>query len=205
MILGARQTLTATLPFLISLLHTASAAHFYDPNSLRAFDAAQTPEQLALLFTSDPDLKANLSSDSSLSTIPTTAQDDAPVLDTFAKRAGSCGNYNACTALGASSLCCSPQQVCSADVLGHVGCCPLNAACTGTIPSTAGATGVVAASTTTTQTTTSLAGVVLSTTTTAASTPTGGFVIAGSSTVVVFGTSAAQAVKVVSLNGLLLA
>lgn len=41
--------------------------------------------------------------------------------------------YAACDNLNAPGLCCRTNQVCSADAANHVACCPLNAACTGTI------------------------------------------------------------------------
>lgn len=41
--------------------------------------------------------------------------------------------YAACIDIGAPGLCCRTNQVCSADAANNVACCPLNAACTGTI------------------------------------------------------------------------
>ncbi|KAF2198891.1 hypothetical protein GQ43DRAFT_442951 [Delitschia confertaspora ATCC 74209] len=50
------------------------------------------------------------------------------------KRQSTCTKgYNACAYIGASGLCCKSDTVCSADAAGHVACCPLRAACTGTI------------------------------------------------------------------------
>ncbi|KAL1586915.1 hypothetical protein WHR41_04216 [Cladosporium halotolerans] len=51
--------------------------------------------------------------------------------------------YNSCGNIGAPDLCCSPSARCSADMAGHVACCPQGAACTGTIggAATAGSTG----------------------------------------------------------------
>lgn len=49
-------------------------------------------------------------------------------------RAGNCASSgNSCSSLGAPSLCCPSQSVCSLDPLNNVACCPQNAACTGTI------------------------------------------------------------------------
>ncbi|KAM3419310.1 hypothetical protein BST61_g5245 [Cercospora zeina] len=41
--------------------------------------------------------------------------------------------FRSCANLGAPSLCCMSNAVCSADYAGHVACCPSGAACTGTI------------------------------------------------------------------------
>ncbi|KAM0723038.1 hypothetical protein Q7P37_001237 [Cladosporium fusiforme] len=50
--------------------------------------------------------------------------------------------YNNCENIGAPGLCCSPSARCSADAAGHVACCRLGAACTGSIAgaATAGST-----------------------------------------------------------------
>lgn len=50
--------------------------------------------------------------------------------------------YNNCSNIGAPGLCCSPSARCQADNAGHVACCPLGAACTGSIggAATAGST-----------------------------------------------------------------
>lgn len=42
-------------------------------------------------------------------------------------------DFNSCANLGAPSLCCMTDSICSADQAGHVACCPSGAACTGTI------------------------------------------------------------------------
>ncbi|KAK8166608.1 hypothetical protein IWX90DRAFT_414988 [Phyllosticta citrichinensis] len=42
-------------------------------------------------------------------------------------------SYSACAALGAPGLCCRRNTNCALDQAGHVACCPVNAACTGTI------------------------------------------------------------------------
>lgn len=42
-------------------------------------------------------------------------------------------SYSACAALGAPGLCCRRNTNCAVDQAGHVACCPVNAACTGTI------------------------------------------------------------------------
>ena len=41
--------------------------------------------------------------------------------------------YSQCTQAGAPGLCCPTSAICSADKSGNVGCCPLGAACTGSI------------------------------------------------------------------------
>lgn len=107
------------------------------------------------------------------------------------KRQNACGNYRSCSTLGAPSLCCPKSALCSADSLGNVGCCPTGYACAGTIPTTNGVVATAAAATTTTQTAYTTA--VITTTTEAADTATsgGGFVLAGSSTVAILGTSGA--------------
>ncbi len=97
-----------------------------------------------------------------------------------------CGtSYSPCAALNAPGLCCTTAAICSADNVGNVACCPLGAACTGTVGAYANtATGVGYYTTaTTTQ------GYVLAITTdvvvasnTAA---TGGFIAAAGSTVAV--------------------
>lgn len=49
-------------------------------------------------------------------------------------RAGNCASSGtSCSSLGAPSLCCPSQSVCTLDPLNNVACCPHNAACTGTI------------------------------------------------------------------------
>jgi hypothetical protein len=59
------------------------------------------------------------------------------------------GGYSNCGALGNSGACCPTNQVCARDAAGNVACCPLRAACTGTIggtgtgPSTGTSTGPV--------------------------------------------------------------
>lgn len=40
-----------------------------------------------------------------------------------------------CANLGASDLCCKKSTSCAVDQAGHIACCPLNAACTGTLDS----------------------------------------------------------------------
>ncbi|KIV78817.1 hypothetical protein PV11_06426 [Exophiala sideris] len=76
------------------------------------------------------------------------------------KRSGCGSGYNACSGLGASSICCPTGTNCALDDAGHVACCPTNAKCTGTIGGTA--TAVATSSTTSTTspatTTTGVAG-----------------------------------------------
>ncbi|EMF16753.1 uncharacterized protein SEPMUDRAFT_129635 [Sphaerulina musiva SO2202] len=120
-------------------------------------------------------------------------------------------NFRSCSNLGAPSLCCISNAVCSADTAGHVACCPSGAACTGTIAGviTAGTvnsngalvtgttSGALAATGLTTPTTTSLQmyttsasnGLVLASSTTDTAGD-GGFIVAGTSTVATPGSAA---------------
>ncbi|KAF2472275.1 uncharacterized protein BDR25DRAFT_19905 [Lindgomyces ingoldianus] len=61
-------------------------------------------------------------------------------LELLKRQTGCASGYNACSGLGAPGLCCRSGSVCSADAAGHVACCPLNAACTGTIAPVGGGT-----------------------------------------------------------------
>lgn len=76
--------------------------------------------------------------------IPLAIQDNSTIAATdelnadLLRRQGSGSNecdsgYAACINLGAPGLCCRTNQVCSADAANNVACCPLGAACTGTI------------------------------------------------------------------------
>lgn len=177
-------------------INTAYAANFLDLNSLRAFSAANTPEELSVLSLnqSPPNITSAVDEPSLNPSYAFSAskdqgsQQDAESEVSLHERDGDCGSYNSCSSLGAPSLCCAPNQICSADTLGRVGCCPLGAACTGTIP---GAGGVVASTTTSEGSGTTRPA---TTTTTSTTSPTdGGFVIAGSSTVAVFGQGSSNA------------
>lgn len=132
--------------------------------------------------------------------------------------------FNSCANLGAPSLCCMSDAVCSADSAGSVACCPSGAACTGTIggiitggtvdPS-GGLVGVgstatgVSASTTNFQfasSTSSGDGLVAATTPSTVATDgggdattSGGFILNGGQTVATPG-AAARAVQVVSIS-----
>lgn len=64
---------------------------------------------------------------------------------------GCATGYAGCGNLNAPGLCCRTNQVCSADAAGHVACCPLNAACTGTIQPVGAPSTVPFATATTTQ------------------------------------------------------
>jgi hypothetical protein len=59
--------------------------------------------------------------------------DTLPAGELLKRQSGCASGYNACAGIGAPGLCCGSDSVCSADAAGHVACCPLNAACTGTI------------------------------------------------------------------------
>lgn len=211
--LPAARAPLALLSILTALaLPTASTVHLADLNSLQAFLPATSTEELSIL--SPGHISGNLTStdlqttNTPLNSSPPPSapnnnnddDDDSNSPDPLLKRDGSCGSYNSCSTLGAPSLCCAPNRICSADALGRVGCCPSGAACTGTIP---GAGGVVPTSSSafagysTTSVTTATS---VPATTTVAQTEGGGFIIAGSSTVAVFGqgTNAAGSVQVVS-------
>lgn len=76
----------------------------------------------------------------------TEGNDTAPQNELVRRQSNGCvSGYNSCANLGAAGLCCRSDSVCSADAAGHVACCPLNAACTGTI----GGVGVTATTTST--------------------------------------------------------
>lgn len=127
-------------------------------------------------------------------------------------------NFRSCANLGAPSLCCLSNAVCSADSAGHVACCPSGAACTGTIAGviTAGtlnsngalvtgtsSNGLATTSATTTTsfqmyTSSASNGLILATSTGDAATNSG-FVIAGSSTVATPGSGGMRRVEIVSL------
>lgn len=98
-------------------------------------------------------------------TLPTPT--DSPANDLFRRQlnpTACASSYRNCAGLGAPGLCCAQNAVCSADFAGHVACCPVGAACTGTIGAITGSAsglssatgsstsgGFVFASTTTTQ------------------------------------------------------
>lgn len=63
------------------------------------------------------------------------------------QQTGCASGYAACANLNAPGLCCRTNQVCSADQANHVACCPINAACTGTIAPVGGITASVASTT----------------------------------------------------------
>ncbi|KAF2793340.1 hypothetical protein K505DRAFT_375416 [Melanomma pulvis-pyrius CBS 109.77] len=71
-----------------------------------------------------------------LESSPATNNDTIAVeegLELVKRQTGCATGYAGCSNIGAPGLCCRTNQVCSADAVGHVACCPLNAACTGTI------------------------------------------------------------------------
>lgn len=55
------------------------------------------------------------------------------------RRDGNCGSGISCAGMGDKASCCMSKSHCAVDEAGHVGCCPQNAVCTGTIGG--GATG----------------------------------------------------------------
>lgn len=189
--------------FALLAIHTASAQTFLDLNSLQAFMPATTANDLSIL---SPD-QSPLNGTSTTSAIspnpaytfsnsetktPSQYQDPNPRLDTnspstpLAKRQNSCGTFNSCANEGAPSLCCPTNQVCSADSLGRVGCCPSGAACTGQIP---GAGGVVATATSLQSGGYTITSTAVTTTAETTVTGSGGFVLAGTETVAVLGSS----------------
>lgn len=133
--------------------------------------------------------------------------------------------FDSCANLGAPSLCCVSDAVCSADTAGSVACCPSGAACTGTIggiitggtvDASGGLVGVgstatgVSASTTGFQfasTTTNGGGLVAATSPSTvgmedggSETTSGGFIVNGGQTVATPG-AGARAVEIVSADG----
>lgn len=77
---------------------------------------------------------------------PTPTQDNGTSATTtgahfelFKRQLGCASGYAGCGNLNAPGLCCRTNQVCSADAVGNIACCPLNAACTGTIRPVTGA------------------------------------------------------------------
>ncbi|KAF2761920.1 hypothetical protein EJ05DRAFT_189099 [Pseudovirgaria hyperparasitica] len=59
--------------------------------------------------------------------------DISPMRELLRRQNGCDSGYTNCGNLGAAGACCRPNQVCSADSQGHVGCCPIGAACTGSL------------------------------------------------------------------------
>lgn len=60
----------------------------------------------------------------------------SPKGNSLIKRQGCASGYAACSALGASGICCPNDTVCARDQNGNVACCPTNAVCTGVISGT---------------------------------------------------------------------
>jgi hypothetical protein len=76
--------------------------------------------------------------DASIGDIQSDHNDTQHAIELLKRQGGCSSGYTNCFNLGAPGLCCKPESVCSADSAGHVGCCPVGAACTGLI---GGATG----------------------------------------------------------------
>lgn len=91
--------------------------------------------------------------------------DTAVAIELVKRQSGCASGYSNCAGIGAPGSCCkSNSQVCSADSSGHVGCCPVGAACTGTIAgATAGQSVVTTGITTTTGTATTTGGFIIGT------------------------------------------
>ena len=136
------------------------------------------------------------------------------------RQSSGCPNsFKSCSNLGAPSLCCMSNAVCSADNAGHVACCPSGAVCTGTIggvitAGTLNSNGALATATsnnglaTTGATTTTSFQMYTSATSNSnglvQASATGdvtnsGFVIAGSSTVATVGSDGMRRAEIVSL------
>ena len=64
-------------------------------------------------------------------------------LELFRRQNACQAGYNACTNLGAASVCCSTNAICTPDAANMVACCPSGASCTGTL----GASGSMATTT----------------------------------------------------------
>ncbi|KAF2255734.1 hypothetical protein BU26DRAFT_545278 [Trematosphaeria pertusa] len=71
-------------------------------------------------------------------------------LELLKRQTGCASGYAACNNLNEPGLCCRTSQVCSADAAGHVACCPLGSACTGTIEPVQQQTAPVSVTSTTT-------------------------------------------------------
>ena len=56
------------------------------------------------------------------------------------RRDGNCGTGVSCADMGDKGFCCMSKAHCAVDEAGHVGCCPQNAVCTGTVGGGAAAT-----------------------------------------------------------------
>ncbi|CAI6248553.1 unnamed protein product [Periconia digitata] len=55
-------------------------------------------------------------------------------LDLLRRQESNCASgYSVCTSINRPDICCRTNQVCSADRAGNAACCPIGAACTGTI------------------------------------------------------------------------
>ena len=93
-------------------------------------------------------------------------------------------SYSNCYGQGAPSLCCQPSAVCSADMAGHVACCPVGAACTGTIvpanTATQTSTSTYGGYSSTTVTSNGLSSYSTASTSSPAVTTSGGFIITAS-------------------------
>ncbi|KAI9722228.1 MAG: hypothetical protein M1812_001700 [Candelaria pacifica] len=59
--------------------------------------------------------------------------DSASFLELDRRQGGCAAGYSSCYALGAPGSCCSPRSTCQTDQAGHVACCPVGQACTGTV------------------------------------------------------------------------
>ena len=153
------------------LLNTALTRAFPDP-----FGSFETALDLLGTF-----LQESLTSDdNSTTTLPVTSPsipEPTALLDRRQQVLSNCPtSYNNCGNLGASGLCCAHTAVCSADYAAHVACCPLGAACTGTIASVI--TGGTIGGTTTTSNGGLLGGAITTTTTAAQLGTSNGLVIA---------------------------
>ncbi|KAF2229222.1 hypothetical protein EV356DRAFT_581009 [Viridothelium virens] len=93
-------------------------------------------------------------------------------------------SYSNCYGQGAPGLCCQPSAVCSADMAGHVACCPVGAACTGTIVAVNTAsqtsTSTFGVNPSTTTTTNGFSSLSATSTSSPAATTSGGFIITAS-------------------------
>ncbi|KAF2637004.1 hypothetical protein P280DRAFT_472521 [Massarina eburnea CBS 473.64] len=65
------------------------------------------------------------------------------------KRSNCASGYAVCNSINRPDLCCQTNQVCSADSAGNAACCPINAACTGTLGVIVGITSSISVSATT--------------------------------------------------------
>ena len=58
---------------------------------------------------------------------------EEPAGDIFRRQSGCALGFISCANLGGTGVCCKSNAMCALDQAGHVACCPMGSACTGTI------------------------------------------------------------------------